>query len=384
MLRKDYLLTPGPTPLPPEVQSALARPIIHHRTPGYRSIFETVLSGLQYVLQTKHQVLLFTSSGTGAMEAAVANLLSPGDRAMVVLGGKFGERWSALCKAYHVEPVEVPVEYGKAVDPEDVRRRLKREEGKRRKGIKVIFATLCETSTGVVHDIASLGAIAKAANVLLVVDAISGLGADELRTDAWGVDVVVTGSQKGLMIPPGLAFTSVSPRAWAYVASSKSPRYYFDFLKYRKALEDQDTPFTPAVSLVVALAQALELIKKEEWEQVLSRHRLLAMATRTAMKTLGLELFAQKPSNAVTAVKVPDGLDGKALVKTLRDRFGVTIAGGQGEMAGKVFRIAHLGYMGEFDVLIAVAAVEMALAQLKHKIKVGAGVRVAEEILGHV
>ncbi|MBI4355296.1 MAG: alanine--glyoxylate aminotransferase family protein [Candidatus Omnitrophica bacterium] len=384
-MRKEYLLTPGPTPLPPEVQAALARPIIHHRTPAYRALFEEVLAGIQYVLQTKATTMMFTSSGTGAMEAAVVNLLSPGDRALVISGGKFGERWTELCEAYGVEPLIVEVPYGQALDVDHLRRRMKKDiKLKRKGGFKAVFATLSETSTGVVHDIQALGALIKDLPAVLVVDAISGLGADELKPDQWGVDVVIAGSQKGLMIPPGLAFASVSPKAWALVERAALPRYYFDFRRYRKALEDQDTPFTPAVSLVVALDEALQLLRKEGLDKVLSRHRMLAMATRTAIKGLGLELFAHRPSNALTAVKVPLGVDGKRLVGYLRDQLGVTIAGGQGEMAGKVFRIAHLGYMAQFDIIIAIAAIEMGLLELKYKVKLGNGVRVAEEILARL
>ena len=382
-MKKDYLLTPGPTPIPPQVAAAMARPMIHHRTPGYREIFSQVSEALKTVFQTKHMVMTFTSSGTGAMESAVVNLLGPGDGAIVVTGGKFGERWLKLCERYGASVVEVGVPYGQAAHPAQVQDALKGRlnKGKGPKHIKAVFATLCETSTGVTHDIRAIGEIVHATDAVLVVDAISGLGADELKTDAWHCDVVVSGSQKGLMLPPGLAFASVSPKAWAVVERVKTPRFYFDWTKYRQALADEDTPFTPAISLVVALADAIRLIQTEGLPAVLARHARLAKATREAVAALGLQLFAERPSNAITAVCVPTGVDAKKLVTRMRDLYGVTITGGQGEMDGKIFRIAHVGYMERFDTIVAIAALEMALSDLGFPVTRGKGVAEAERIL---
>lgn len=376
-MQKKYLLAPGPTPVPPEVLAAMAQPIIHHRTPEYREIFAEVNEGLKYVFQTKNDVLTFAASGTGAMEAAVANLLSPGDKALVVEGGKFGERFREIGEAYGVEVVPIKVEWGKAVELVLMRQKLKEE-----REIKAVFTTLCETSTGVVNDIKAMGEIVSGEEAVLVVDAISGLGAMELQSDDWNVDVVVAGSQKGLMIPPGLAFASVSEKAWKLAKESKLPKYYFSFLKAKESLDKTDHPFTPAISLVIALREALRKIREEGLENVLYRHARLARATRAAVTALGLKLFAtEAPSNAVTAVKVPEGIDGVALVKNMREKYGVTIAGGQSQLKGKIFRIAHLGYADTFDLSVAISALEMALSELGYKVELGAGVKAAEEVL---
>jgi aspartate aminotransferase-like enzyme len=355
----DVLLTPGPTPLPPEVREALGRSIIHHRTSQYRAIFKRALQGLQTVMQTSKPVICFTSSGTGAMEAAVVNLLSPGDEAIVVLGGKFAERWQELCTVYGMTVVPVPVAYGEAVTPQDVAAALKAHPR-----AKAVFMTLCETSTGVVHDIRAVAALTRESPTVLVVDAISGLLADECLTEAWGIDVVVTGSQKGLMLPPGLAFMSLSDRAWALVDHSKSPRYYTDLRLYKKALADDNTPFTSAVSTVVALDEALTLILKTGVPQMIQRCALMAQAARAGVQAIGLRLFARRPSNGVTAVTVPPGVDGKQLTTLMYDRSHVMVAGGQGEMAGKIFRIAHMGFISPKDVLAGLAALEQALVAM--------------------
>lgn len=371
----DILLTPGPTPLPPQVREALGRPIIHHRTSRYRSLFRRVLQRMQAVMQTAQPVICLTSSGTGAMEASVVNLLSPGDEAIVVLGGKFGERWQELCAAYGIRTVSVPVAYGEAVDPDRVASTLRAHPN-----ANAVFSTLCETSTGVVHDIQALAAVTRTSRTVLVVDAISGLLADECQTDAWGVDVLVTGSQKGLMLPPGLAFLSLSERAWAFVDEAKTPRFYTDLRGYRKALADDDTPFTSAVSLVVALDEALMLILQTGVPKVIQRCRLMAQATRAGIDAMGLRLFAQRPSNGVTAVSVPAGVDGKQLAKLMYDRSHVMVAGGQGEMAGKVVRLAHMGYISPDDVLAGLAALEGALVALGHEVAIGKGVQAARAI----
>lgn len=376
-MKKNYLLTPGPTPLPPEICEALSRPIIHHRTPQFQAVLKEVSEGLKAVFQTKNDVYILASSGTGAMEAAVVNLLSWGDKALVIDGGKFGERWTELCEAYGIKPIVVKVEWGKALDPEVLRSTLVKEQA-----IKVVFATLCETSTGVVMDIRALAEVVRETDAVLAVDAISGLGAVDLAMDDWGVDVVVCGSQKGLMLPPGLGFISVSKKAWKRVEESKCPKYYFDLKVAKKALEKTDTPFTPAIGLIMALNETLKIMRAEGLENIFKRHGKLAEATRAAMVALGLELFAPTAaSDAVTAAKVPTGIDGEKLVKVMRDEYGVTIAGGQGEMKGKLLRIAHMGYIGEFDIILGISCLEKVLKKMGYGFELGAGVKAAQEVL---
>lgn len=375
-MRKNYLLTPGPTPLPAQVSEAMARPIIHHRTPAFQAVLKEASEGLKYVFQTKNDVFILASSGTGAMEAAVANLLSPGDVAITVQGGKFGERWTEICQSYAVKPEIIDVEWGKAVPPKEIEKRLKANPK-----IKAVFATLCETSTGVVNDIEAIGKLVKNTAAVLVVDAISGLGAIDLKTDDWAVDVVVSGSQKGLMLPPGLGFISVSPKAWNLVENSKCPKYYFDLKAAKKAYTQTDTPFTPAITLIIALCESLKMIRQDGLENVFSRHKKMADATRGAIKAMGLELFApMAPSDVVTAVKVPPGIDGEKLVKTMRDTYNVTIAGGQSELKGKIFRIAHMGFIEEFDIIVCIACLEKVFAQMGYKFSLGAGLKAAQEV----
>jgi len=382
---KNYLLTPGPTPIPPRVLETMARPIIHHRTPEFQKIIQEVEEDLKYVYQTKNEVLIFTASGTGAMEGSVINLLSPGDKVLVVRGGKFGERFGDICHAYGIEFIAIDVEWGKAVDPESIRNIL--EEDKRRttnpeRRIKAVYTTLCETSTGVATDIEAIGRILKSYETVLVVDAISALAAIPIKTDEWGADIVVSGSQKGLMIPPGLAFASMSPKAWALVEKSTLPKYYFNFKAYRKALTKTDTPFTPAVNLMIALREALKIIKEEGLDVVFARHKKMAFSVRSAVKAMGLELFAPAAySDGVTAVKLPQGVDGEKLVKTMRDKYGVGIAGGQDEMKGKIFRIATMGYITPSDLIVCLATLEIVLSEMGYKFQLGSGVRALEETL---
>ncbi|MBI5145509.1 MAG: alanine--glyoxylate aminotransferase family protein, partial [Candidatus Omnitrophica bacterium] len=342
----------------------------------FQAVLKEVTQGLRYVFQTSGDVFILAASGTGAMEAAVVNLLSPGDTALTVQGGKFGERWTELCQSYGVQAEVLDVEWGKAVDPKEIEQKLKANPK-----IKAVFITLCETSTGAVSDIEAIAGRVKNTAAVLVIDAISGLGAIDLKTDAWSCDVVVSGSQKGLMLPPGLGFISVSPKAWKLVEASKSPRYYFDLREAKKALDKTDTPFTPAISLIMALNAALKMIKEDGLENIYLRHKKMAEATRAAVKALGLELFAPTcASDVVTAVKVPQGIDGEKLVKTMRDAYGVTIAGGQAELKGKVFRIAHMGYIEEFDIIMGISCLEKVLAQMGYKFNLGAGVKAAEEV----
>ncbi len=375
-MRKNYLLTPGPTPLPPEICAAMSRPIIHHRTPQFQEVIKEVHEGLKYIYQTKNEVFMLASSGSGAMEAAAANLCSPGDTVITVEGGKFGERWTEIARAYGINCDVIKVEWGRAVEPSAIKDKLKSNPK-----IKAVFATLCETSTGVATDIRAIGEIVKDTEAVLVVDAISGLGAIDLQVDAWHCDVVVSGSQKGLMLPPGLGFISMSPKAWKVAENSKCPKYYFDLSKAKKAYDKVDTPFTPAITLIIALKEALNLMKADGLENVFSRHKKMADATRAAVKALGLELFAPgAASDVVTAAKVPQGIDGEKLVKAMRDTYGVTIAGGQDEMKGKLVRIAHMGYITEFDIITAISCLEKVLHQMGYKFQLGAGVKAAEEV----
>jgi len=372
---KNYLLTPGPTPVPPNVLLEMARPIIHHRTPQFQKILQETEEGLKYVFQTKNDVLILTSSGTGGMEGAVCNLLSPGDKAICVQGGKFGERWTELCQAYGIEPVIIDVKWGSAVEPKEIERVLAASKA------KAVFVTLCETSTGVTTDIKAIAEITKKTDAVLAVDAISGLGAVECKMDDWGLDVVVSGSQKGLMIPPGLAFVSLSPKAWKLVEQSKCPKYYFDFKEAKKAIAKTDTPFTPAITLVIGLNEALKQIKQETLEAIMARHKKMAKAIREASKALGLALFSQTASSdAVTAVNLPAGIDGEKLVKVMRDEYGVGIAGGQAELKGKVFRIASMGYMTQFDIIVAISCLELVLNKMGYKFQLGAGVAAAQKV----
>ncbi|MFH1640814.1 MAG: alanine--glyoxylate aminotransferase family protein [Candidatus Omnitrophota bacterium] len=374
-MKKNYLLTPGPTPLPPEVCQALGRPIMHHRTPQFQALLKEATEGLKYIYQTKGDVFILASSGTGAMEAAVVNLLSSQDTVITVEGGKFGERWTEICVGYGINSEIIKVEWGRAVDPKEIKERLNKNPK-----IKAVFTTLCETSTGVVNDIKVIGDVVKDTGAILVVDAISGLGAIDLQTDAWSCDVVVSGSQKGLMLPPGLGFISMSPKAWKSAQDSKCPKYYFDLKAAKKALDKTDTPFTPAISLVIALCEALKMMKQDGLTNIFSRHKKMAEATRKAVKALGLELFSpDASSDVVTAVCVPKNIDGEKLVKTMRDTYGVTIAGGQGELKGKVFRIAHMGFIDEFDIITGISCLEKVLNQMGYNFVLGAGVKAAEE-----
>jgi serine---pyruvate transaminase len=376
-MKKNYLLTPGPTPLPPEICESLSRPIIHHRTPQFQAILKEAHDGLKYVFQTTNEVFILASSGTGGLEAAMINFLSPGDTVVTVDAGKFGERWAEIGKAYGINCEVIKVEWGKTVNPKDIEAKLKAGKGK----IKAVYTTLCETSTGVAADIKAIGEVVKATEAILIVDAVSGLGAIDLQTDAWNCDVVVSGSQKGLMLPPGLGFISVSPKAWKLAENSKCPKYYFDLKAAKKAYASTDTPWTPAIGLVIALNEAIKLMKAEGLEKIFSWHNKMAEAVRTGVIALGLELFAPDAySDVVTAVKVPAGVDGEKLVKTMRDSYGVTIAGGQSEMKGKIFRFAHMGYIGEFDIISGVSCLEKVLAQMGYKFELGAGVAAAEKV----
>ena len=374
MAEKRYLFTPGPTPVPPEVLAALAEPIVHHRGPDYRAVFGECLERLRAVCRTSGDVLLFTCSGTGAMESAVANVCSPGDRVVVVSAGHFGERWQQLAAAYRCEVEAIAYDWGETPSADDLSSRLA-ELG----GAKAVFLTHSETSTGVVADLQALAAAAKPFGALVVVDGVSSLGAVPLETDAWGIDVVASGSQKALMTPPGLGLASVSASAWEALGSS--PRFYFEWEKTRAGQDTLDSAFTPAVTLVRALNVALGLLLVEGLEAVFDRHVRLGRACREGAKAMGLELFSpdEDRSAVVTAIRAPDGVDSAELVLALRDRYGVTLAGGHGELKGKIFRIGHIGYYDVFDIATALAAVELALTDLGAEIERGAAVTRALE-----
>jgi aspartate aminotransferase-like enzyme len=373
---KRYLMTPGPTPVPPEVLAALAEPVVHHRGRDFREIYERCLARLRDVYRTEHDVLLFTSSGTGAFESAVANLTSPGDRALVVSSGSFGERWAAMTKAFGADLVHLRLDWGETPEPDDLRSALESSGD-----VRVVYLVHSETSTGVVADVQGLGAVAKEAGALVVVDAVSSLGAVPVETDAWGIDVVVSGSQKALMCPPGLAFASVSEAALAAAAGATSARFVYDWERTRVAQAKLDAPFTPAVSLVRALDVALGLLLDEGLEAAFARHARLGRACREGAKAMGLELFSpdEDRSAVVTAIRAPDGIDATRVVAELRERFGITIANGQGELKGKIFRIGHIGWFDIFDITTALAAVELALADAGAEIERGLAVTRALE-----
>ncbi|NQT83418.1 alanine--glyoxylate aminotransferase family protein [bacterium] len=373
-MRKEYLYSPGPTTVPPEALSVMAKPIFHHRTKRHREMFQEVLDGLKYVLATQNDVLVFASSGTGAMEGSVANLLSPGDKVITVSGGKFGERFGEICRAYGAKVDEITVEWGHAVDPAEIEKRLSDE-------VKAVYVTLCETSTGVHNDIQSIAGIVSKTPAVLVVDAISGLLCDDLLVDEWNIDVAIGGSQKGLMIPPGVSFCSVSEKAWALAESSRMPKYYFDFQKTKKSADKADTPFTPAVTLLRALRETLSMVCGEGRENLLRLYAALAGAVHAGAAALGLQLFSNAPSNAVTAINAPEGIDVTELLSFLRDDLGVTFAGGQAKLKGKIFRICSMGYTNEFDILTAMSALEFGLKKLGYEFELGAGIKAAEEVL---
>lgn len=375
---KRYLLAPGPTPVPPEALLAMAMPIIHHRSPDFMPVLDSAKKGLQWLCQTKNDVLILCSTGTGGMVGAVNNFFSPGDKALVINAGNFGERWTKICKAYNLSAEEIKIEWGHAVKPEDVEQALKKDPS-----IKGVFVQASETSTGVYHDIKALASIVRRhENTIFVVDAISALVAHDLKMDEWGIDVLIGGSQKGLMLPPGLAFVGVSEKAWKFADKATSPKFYFNFKKERESLAKNQTSFTSPVTLIIGLNESLKLLRAEGLDNAFKRHERLSLATREAVKALGLDMFTKEsPSYAVTAINAPAGMDGQEIYKNLRVKYGITAAGGQGHVKGKIFRIAHLGYAGTFDVITAIAGVEMVLKGMGHSLKLGTGVAVAQELL---
>jgi serine---pyruvate transaminase len=376
---KQYLMTAGPTPLPPRVSQVMAEPVLYHRAPAGVELYARVLRRLREIFRTQNDVLLFSSSGSGAMESAVANLARPGRPVLACAAGKFGERWIEMGEAYGADVVRYEPGWGARLDAADVDRLLSEHPD-----VEVVFATLSETSTGVVHDVRALADAARTHDAILAVDAVSGLGAADLRQDEWGIDVVVAGSQKALMCPPGMGFVSASQRALDYAAQRPDGRYYFDWGRTVAAQrkDPPNSPFTPPVTLLSALDVALDLIEEEGLENTLARHALLARATRAGAAALGLELFGDSDDRAtvVTAIEVPEDVDGDKLVKLLRDRYGITANGGQNQLKGRIVRIAHTGYFGAFDILTSLSGLEMALAELGHPVDQGAGVGAAQRV----
>jgi aspartate aminotransferase-like enzyme len=373
---KQYLLSPGPTPIPNEVMTAMSETIIHHRTPEFSKILHEVREGLKLLFGTRSDVLIFASSGTGAMEGAVSNLFSPGDKVLVVNGGKFGERWLLLAQAYGLAVVEIKVEWGKAVQVQIIEKHLREHPD-----TKGIFIQHSETSTTTLHPVREVAQLTRN-GPLLIVDGVTSVGAMPVPMDEWGIDVLVTGSQKALMLPPGLGFIALSDRAWALVDKSRSPRFYFDLRLERKNQQKGSTAFTPAVSLVFGLRAALKLMQQEGLERVYARHERMARATRAAATALGLKLLApENPSPAATGIVMPETMDADQLLEYLRARMGITIAEGQDHLRGKIIRIAHIGYMGAFDVIVAIAGLEMALKKFGYPVALGKGVGAAQEIL---
>jgi serine---pyruvate transaminase len=377
MAQKRYLFTPGPTPVPPQVLAALAEPVLHHRAPDFREVYARVLGRLKEVHRSESDVLLLTCSGTGAFESAIVNLCSPGERVLAVSAGSFGERWASMARAYGCEVEELRYDWGETPTPEDLRAKLAQIEP-----VTLVFLVHSETSTGVVADIQALASVAKNAGALVVVDAVSSLGAVALEQDEWGLDVVVAGAQKALMTPPGLATASVSAAAWEQVARATLPSFYFDWERTRKAQEKLDSPFTPAVSLIVALDVALGLLLEDGLESAFERHIRLGRACRAGIKAMGLELFSPDEDRAavVTAARMPEGIDSSELTLALRERHGVTIAGGQGPLKEQIFRIGHIGWYDEFDIATALNAVELVLHELGAPIERGAAASRALEV----
>jgi aspartate aminotransferase-like enzyme len=372
---KQYLLTPGPTPVPPQVALKEALPIIHHRTSEFTSIYKDVAEGLKYVFQTKNEVYMIACSGTGAMEMAIVNLLSPNDKILVASCGNFGERWAKIAQSYGLKVIYVSVEWGKALNSLQIEKALKENSD-----IKAVFTTFVETSTGVVSDIKSIGKIVSNTSAVFVVDAISGLASQEFRTDKWKVDVVISASQKDFMLPPGLAFIAFSQKAQKLIELSRLPKFYFDIKKYKNFYLINQTPFTSPVTLIVALQETLRLIKDKKIENIWNDCKLLAKAARSGMQALGLKLFAEVPCEVVTTASVPEDI-GEKIVTTLKEKYAVSIAGGQGKLRGKIIRLAHMGYIGKVDLLVGFACLEMVLGELGMNIAKGKAVAAVEKEL---
>ena len=375
---KKYLITPGPVSVPEQVLLDMARPMIHHRTPEFEEIFKEARKGLKKVFKTEQEPLILASSGTGAMESAVINTLNQGDKVLVINGGKFGERWIKICQAYGINAESVTIEWGRSVNPADVKAFLDKNPD-----TKAVFVQGSETSSTVYHPVKELAAITKdMPETLLIVDGITSAGVHDTRFDEWGIDILITGSQKAFMLPPGLAFITLSQKAWNMVEKSTLPKFYFNLKTELKNQLKNTTAWTAGVSLIIGLKTVLSMMEKEGIDNVFKRHSINAEATRAAVKALGLKLLAQDiPSNAATGCFLPENIDGKAFVKYLRDKCGVSIAGGQDHLAGKILRISHLGYHDAFDTITAVSAIEMGLKKFGADIEFGKGVAAAQSVL---
>jgi aspartate aminotransferase-like enzyme len=374
-IRKQRLLTPGPTPLYPPALHAMMASDVHHRTEEFRNIYKAALTDLKEVYGTSSDVLCFAASGTGAMDASVSNLFSPGDKVIVATAGKFGERWVEIAKAYGLDANVLKAEYGDVVTPDRIESALKAEPA-----TKGVFIQASETSTGAEHDIETMAGIVKKTDAIFVVDAITGLGTMPLDIDGWGLDVVIGGSQKAFMIPPGLAFLSVSQKAWKHADTATLPHYYFSLKKEKKSADANDSSWTPATSLILALGESLKYIKKVGVANLIENAQLLARATREASQEMGLEVFAKRPGSSVTAVKAPAGMDSKVIVKGFKERFGAIIANGQGTMQGQIFRMAHLGYFDFSDMFGVIAGLELILRANGHNVELGKGVAAVQRV----
>jgi serine---pyruvate transaminase len=375
---KPRLMTPGPTPVPEETLLDLARPVFFHRTAEFRAILGEVVEDLKYVFQTKQPVMVLTSSGTGGMEAAVINTLSPGDKAILLLCGRWGERWRNICKVHGIEFIAVEVPYGQSNKPEQLEAALKQHPD-----AKAVFTTFCETSTGAKNDIKAFGQIVSKTPALFVVDTISGLATMECRTDDWNIDINVTGSQKALMLPPGLAYVSVSPKAWAVIDKNKGVRsFYLDLKKYKAKIDEgNDTPYTPAHTLIRAQRTSLKKMRAEGIENIWARHGRMASAARAAATALGLKLFADHPADGLTVITVPTGFDGTAILSAIEKKHGFKLANGQDDYKGRIWRLAHMGYIDQFDVMGAISALELELLAAGYKMEAGSGVAAAQRAL---
>lgn len=373
---KRRLMTPGPTQVPESARLILAKQVIHHRTPEFRRLFAEVLSRLKQVFCTSHDVVVLTSSGTGGMEAAVANVVPRGGKAIVLESGKFSERWRKIAEAFGIEVVKVEVPWGELFRPEQVAEALARHPD-----TVAVYGTLMESSTGVGHDIRGIAEVVRQTPSLLVVDGISGAGVMECRVDDWGIDILVVGSQKALMLPPGLAFLTVSPRAWKQIEQVPAPAFYFNLKAYRKALAEEDTPWTSAHTLIAAANDTLRQLVDEGMENVWRRAAILARACQAGVTAMGLDLYAQRPAEGLTAARMPPGLNAGVVIRRLESRFGITLAGGQGEAAGKIVRIAHLGLIDEVDILGTLAALELVLHELGQPVELGSAVTAAARVL---
>ena len=375
-MRKPRLMTPGPAPVPEDVLLEMARPVIHHRSAEAKEVIKEVASGLKTVFQTRNDVMILTASGTGAMEAAAVNTVPRGGKALVLNAGWFAARWGNICKAYGINAVMLDTEWGQTVDPERVAEALRQHPD-----TVCVMGTLSETSTGTGHPIEAIGRIVAETSAVFAVDGISGVGAMECRADAWGIDLLCAGSQKALMLPPGLAFVSVSPKAWAKIDAFDAPSFYFNLKSARKKMAEFDTPFTPAHTLILALRTSLRRILDEGVENVWRRHRVMSDACQAGLQALGLELFSARPAEGLTAFRVPDGLKDADIRNMLVERFGITTIGGQDKLKGKIIRVGHMGYFDELDVVAGLAALEMVLNELGHDVQPGCAVTAAQRVL---